>query len=71
MIVLHNDVVQKQVIDENVHVILMIIHIDYVVEYLKQLHVIIEVGVILHIPISIVMIDVRNLGDDGLETKIL
>jgi hypothetical protein len=70
MIVLHNDVVLKQVTDEHVHVILMIIHIDYVAEYLKRLNVIIELGVILHIPISIVMIDVRNLGDDGLEMRI-
>ena len=65
MIVLHNDVVQKQVIDENVHVILMIIHIDYVVEYLKQLHVIIELGVILRIPTSIVMMDVKHHGEHG------
>lgn len=70
MIVLHINDVLKQVIDENVRLILMIIHLDYVAEYLKQLHVIIELGVTLHILIIIVMIDVRNRGDDGLETRI-
>jgi hypothetical protein len=49
---------------------LMILHLLRVVEVELKLHVIIELGVTLHILIIIVMIDVRNRGDDGLETRI-